>query len=136
MTANPAGGQLGPQAQVHALLVRVPERHVREGVDVEVGPQLAVDDVQHVGDEGGGHPAAVVVGGDEPVGALDEVGAEQEPVAGLEAVVQRAEEGGALLDVDVADGAAEEGDEPAAAPGQAPEVEGEVADEGLDREAG
>ncbi|MBB2986400.1 hypothetical protein FHW14_001554 [Terracoccus luteus] len=50
--------------------------------------------------------------------------------------MQRAEEGGALLDVDVADGAAEEGDEPAAAPGQAPEVEGEVADEGLDREAG
>ena len=51
---------------------------------VEVGAELAVEHVQDVAVELGGDAGRVVVGGDEPVGVLHEVGAEQERVAGLE----------------------------------------------------
>ena len=39
---------VGPQPEVHPLLTRVPERHVGEGLDVEVGPELTVEHVQAV----------------------------------------------------------------------------------------
>ncbi len=68
----------------------------------------------------GGDPARVVVRRDQAVGALDQVRAEQQPVAGVQGVGERAEEGRALLDVEVADGSAQEGDHAPAAPGRCP----------------
>ena len=60
------------------------DRHVLELVDVEVRRQLPVDDPQHVAVELGGHARRVVVRAQEPAGVLDQVGAEQERVAGLQ----------------------------------------------------
>ena len=51
---------------------------------VEVGVELAVEHRQHVAVELGGHAGGVVVGRDEPVDVLHEVGAEQQRVAGRE----------------------------------------------------
>ncbi len=58
----------------------------------------------------------------------------QSPVC--ERVGQRAEERGPLLDVEVADGAAEEGHDLAPASGQMAQVQREVAHDGLDLQAG
>ena len=62
---------------------------------VEVGVELAVEHAQHVAVELGGHAGGVVVGGDEPVDVLHEVGAEQERVAGRERRGEVGEERGA-----------------------------------------
>ena len=113
----------------------VPERHVGEPADVEVGPEVAVEHPQAVADELLGDAAGVVVGRDQPVGVLDQVGAEQQPVAGLAGVGERAEEGAPLLDVEVADGAAEERDQLAVVTRQVGQVEREVADDRLDGHA-
>ena len=53
-----------------------------EGVEVEVGAELAVEDREHVLVELGGDALGVVVGGLEAAAVLDQVGAEQEVVAG------------------------------------------------------
>ena len=127
---------LRPEPEVHPLHVRVPERHVAERVEVEVGPELAVEHGERIGHEGRGHPVGVVVGRDQPVGALDQVGAEQQPVAGLEGVGQRAQEGATLLDIEVADRAAQEGHQASVAGWKVAQVQGEVADHGLDRDVG
>ena len=66
------------------LVVGVAPGDVVEGVGIEVGAELAVEHAQHVAVELGGHAGGVVVGGDEPVDVLHEVGAEEERVAGLE----------------------------------------------------
>ena len=104
---------------------------VRERVGVEVGVELAVHDVQHVAVELGGDAGGVVVGGDEPVDVLHEVGAEQERVAGAEPGRELGEERGARRRREVADRAAEERDQAAAAGGQRAEVALEVADDGV-----
>ena len=101
-----------------------------------MAPQLAVEHPQHVAVELGGHALGVVVGGDQAAGVLDQVGAEQQRVARAPArrpasARNRARLGG----LEVADGAAEEGDEPAAAGGQRAEVVVEVADDAVDLDA-
>ena len=83
--------------------------------EVEVGVQLPVDHREHVLVELCGDSSAVVVGGLEPADVLHEIGAEQQAVAGLQSVGQIGEELFALGRLEVADRAAEEGDEPAAA---------------------
>ena len=132
-------GCLGAQPQVHPLHGAVPERDVAERAQVEVGAELPVEHPQAVAHEGLGRARRVLVGRDQPVDGLDQVGAQQQPVAGLQGVGQGAEERAALLGVEVADRAAEEGDHPAAARGpwrQVREVQGEVADERLHRQPG
>ena len=128
-------GHLGPQPQVHPLHPRVPERDVGERVEVEVGVEAVVEHLQAVRDEPGGDPARVVVGRDQAVGALDQVRAEQQPVAGVHGVGERAEEGCALLDVEVPDRSTQEGDHAPTALGKVPEVQREVTDQGLDLQA-
>ena len=71
---------LRAQAHLDPLALAVEERDVLEGVDVEVGAELAVDDVQDVAVELGGDARRVVVGGLEHRRVLDEVGAQQEVV--------------------------------------------------------
>ena len=100
------------QADVHPLRLGVVAGDVLEGVEVEVGAELAVEHLEHVLVELGGDPGGVVVGGLEPGAVLDQVGAEQELVAGAEQRRDPLEEGLALARVEVADGAAEEGDQP------------------------
>src|SRR3954454_20632382 len=107
-------GRLRTQPQVHPLHVGVPERDVGERLEVEVGAELAIEDAQRVAYELLGDPATVVIGRDQPVGALHQVGPEQERVAGLEHDVQRAEEHTAVLKVRVAHSAAEKTRHPGA----------------------
>jgi len=107
----------------------------RTSAGVEVGAELTVEDDERVADEPLGGPLLVVVGRDEPGGVLEEVGAEEQPLTRLERVGEGPEEGPAFLDVEVADGAAEEGDQPPTVAGQVAQVEGEVADHGLDLHA-
>ena len=76
--------RVGPQAHLDPLGVGVEARDVLERVRVEVGVELAVEHAQHVAVELGGHAGGVVVGGDEAVDVLDQVGAEEEGVAGRE----------------------------------------------------
>ena len=110
---------------------------VLEGVEVEVGAELAVEHREHVLVELGGDAAGVVVGGLEPRSVLDQVGAEQEAgPRGPSALAIRARNSRRWLRVEVADRAAEEGDQAAAvAVGDALEVVLEVADEAAHREA-
>jgi hypothetical protein len=85
---------------------------VVERVDVEVGPQLPVEHVQHVAVELGGDPGRVVIGGHERRRVDDEPGAEQELLAGPHRRPQRPQELRALRRKQVADRAAEERDHP------------------------
>ena len=55
--------RLRAQAHLDPLVLAVEERDVLEGVDVEVGAELAVDDVQHVAVELRRDARRVVVGG-------------------------------------------------------------------------
>src|SRR4029079_18889602 len=66
------------QPQVHALAQRVPERDVVERVDIEGGVELAVEHGEDVARELGRHAERVVVGGDEALERLDEVGPGQQ----------------------------------------------------------
>ena len=70
----------GAQVHLDPLLLAVPLGDVGEPVGGEVAVELAVEDVQDVAVELGGHTGGVVVGGDEPGGVLHEVGAEEQPV--------------------------------------------------------
>jgi len=60
----------------------VPDGDVLEGVQVEVRAEFGVQHRQDVLVERGGYPGFVVVRGDEDGRVLDQVGAEQERVAG------------------------------------------------------
>ena len=118
------------QADVHPLLLGVVAGDVLEGVEVEVGAELAVEDLEHVLVELGGDALGVVVGGLEADPVLDQVGAEQEVVAGEHQRRDPAHEGAPLVGVEVADRAAEEGDQPLlAGVGDALQVVLEVADQ-------
>ena len=82
--AHPLSGAR-PQPHLDALLVGVPPGHVLEGLEVEVGVELAVDHREHIAVEPRRHARAVVVGADQPAGVLDQVGAQQQGVARLQA---------------------------------------------------
>ena len=125
-----------PQAQVHPLAQRIPQGEVIERVDVEVRPDLAVEHVQHVAGELGGDPVRVVVGGDETVDRLHQVDAEQQPARLGQLLGEHRQERPALLDVQVADGRAEEGDQGHAVGRQVRQVQREVADEAVHLHAG
>ena len=103
------------QADVDEQVLLVEERDVLEGVEVEVGAEPVVQDREHVVVELGRDSGSVVVGGLERPPVLDQVGAQEEAVVGLEQVRDPAQEAGALLRLEVADRAAEEGDQPRAA---------------------
>ena len=63
-----------------------------------------------------GHAGRIVVRVDDPLHRLDQVDAEEERLAGSRPIGERTEECPPLLDEQVADRAAEEGDEPPAIP--------------------
>ena len=85
----------GPEAHLDPLGVDVEAGDVVEPRRFEVGVELAVEHAQHVAVELRGHARGVVVGGDEAVDVLHQVGAEQEGVAGCERGGQVGEERGA-----------------------------------------
>ena len=90
----------------------VVEGDVVEARRVEIAVEIGVDDVQHVAVELRGHAGGVVVGGLERRPVLDQVGADQEPVVGPEHRAHAAQERAPLAAVEVAERAAEEGDQP------------------------
>ena len=98
-------------------MVRLEHRDVLEAVDVEVGVELAVHHREHVLVELGGDALRVVVRGFEAVDVLHEIEAEQQVVVGAEPVGDLAQELARAPGGEVADRAAEERDEPAAAAG-------------------
>ena len=126
---------LSPQPHLDALLVGVPLRDVLEGVEVEVGVEFAVDHRQHVAVEPRGHAGTVVVGTHQPAGVLDQVGAQQQAVAGLQRLRQRGQEFGARPRCQIADRRAEERDQPPADAGNLAEVFLEIAAYGVDFDA-
>ena len=83
----------------------------------------------------GGDAGRVVVGGLEPADVLDEVGAEQQRLAGLEHLRDRSEEPRPLLRLEVADRRAEERDHPPVPRGQGAQVAPEVADDAVHLDA-
>ena len=97
-----------PQPHLDAVVGLVPTGHVGEPLGHEVGPQVAVEDVEHVPVELRGDAGGVVVGGDQAVAVLHHVGAEQERVTGVHQRGQAVEEGRALVRCEVADRAPEE----------------------------
>src|SRR5690625_3212836 len=103
------------QPHLDPLLFGVPPGHVVERAGVEVGAQFPVDDGQNVAVEGGGDPLGVVVGGNEAFGVLDQVAAEQEPVTGVQHLVDLTQEHRAALGDLVSDGGPQDGQEPAPA---------------------
>ena len=76
----------------------------------------------------GGDAGGVVVGGHQAGRVLDQVDPEQQPFAGAQAGGHGGEETGPLLDREIADGAAQKGDQAALGFGEAVEVDPEVAD--------
>src|SRR5690606_17652168 len=103
--------------------------HVVEPGGVEVGPQLAVEDRQQVAVEGRGDARGVVVGGLQALDRLDQVGGQEERVVRGEQGRDLGEEGTPLGRDEVADGAAQEGEEAGAVGlGHGTQVVVEVAD--------
>ena len=123
------------QADVDPAVVGVPEGDVLEGVGVEVGAELAVEHVEDVLVELGGDPGGVVVGGLEPGPVLDQVGAEQEAVARVHQGRDPGEERAPRRGAEVADRAAEEGDQRALLARHPLEVGLVVADDAVDAQA-
>ncbi len=107
-----------------------------EGVKIEVGAELTVQHLQDVLVELSGDAAGVVVGGLEPIVRLDQIGAEQEAIVRPHQGGEAGEKVAPGRGVEVADRAAEEGDQATAlAVGDALEVVLEVADEAAHGEA-
>ena len=104
----------GTQPHLDALLVGVPPGDVVERVEIEVGVEFSVDHREHIAVELRGYARTVVVGTHQPVDILDQVGAQQQAVAGLQGVRQRGKELGARTRRQIADRRAKEGDQPAA----------------------
>ena len=128
-----------PQSHLDPFASGVENRDVLERVDVEVGVELTIDHVEHVLVELGGDAGRVVVGGLERRHVLDQVEAEQEPVARLYGLAHAGEEGRRLVvGSQVADGAAEEDGEPRAGVGggQRPERIEEVGRHAVHAQAG
>ncbi len=115
---EPDGGQVhglvGQRAQPHLdpFVPRIPHRDVLELVGVEVGAELGVQHREDVLVELGGDAGVVVVRGDQHGRILDQVGAEQEEVAGAQPGPDPGQERGALIGQQVPDRAAQEGDQP------------------------
>jgi hypothetical protein len=129
--------QLAARTQPHLdpPLGLVEARDVLEVVRVEVGAELTGEDVEQVLVERRRHARRVVVRAHEPVAVLHEVRAEQEEVAGTGGPVQSLEEGPPRLRREVADRAAEEGDQPVAGlPGERAELVVEVGDQSAHRD--
>ena len=79
----------GAQPHLDALLVGVPARDVLERVEVEIGVEFAIDHREHVAVEPRRYARTVVVGAHQPIDVLDQVGAQQQAVTGLQGVRQR-----------------------------------------------
>ena len=90
---------------------RVPDGAVRESVQVEVGAQLRIHAQQQVLVEGRGQAERIVVGEQQIAFRLDEIGAEQQGVAGPKRRADQAEGSGRARRVEVPDVRAEERDE-------------------------
>ena len=112
---------------------RVVEGAVLERLGIEVGPELVVQHPQHVAVELGGDAPAVVVGRLDARDVLPEIGAHEEPVARLHRRPHPPEQPDGRGRIEVADGAAEEGEQrrPRQAARQV-QLLGDVGDGGLD----
>ena len=126
----------GAQSEVHALFTSIPQRDEVERPHVEVGTHLAVQHVENVGDERTRDTLAIVVRINDPLDGLEEIDAEQQRFTTVEAIGQRTEKRSTLFDVEVADRAAEERDDPTYTAGHELEVPSEVADDGVNLETG
>jgi hypothetical protein len=85
-----------------------------ERLEIEVAAELAVDPHQQIAVERGGHAERIVVGQLQRPFGLDEIGAEQQPVAGRQPAADRAQEFVGARRVEVADVRSEENREAAA----------------------
>ena len=112
-------GDVATRAQPHldAVFDGVPPGDVLEVVDVEaLGVEFGPQHLDEVAVELGGDPGTVVVGRDETRRRLDQVGAEEEVIAGGEGRPRSGQKRVPLPVVEVADGAAQEDHQPLARP--------------------
>ena len=102
-----------------ATLGPVVADHVLEAVEVEIGPELAVDAGQQVEIERRGHARRIVVGDEQALLGLLEVGGEQQVVAGEQELAHLPQELVRGRPVEVPDRASQEQHEQALAGGAA-----------------
>ena len=113
-TSRPAPGMVttwsdaADQVHLDASQVGAIPGLVGECVEVEVGPELAVDPGEDVAIEPGGHALGVVVGRLEQGAVLGQVGAEQEAVVRAEGAGHLVEQPGRVVGLVVAEAGAEE----------------------------
>ena len=86
----------------------VPARLVAEGVERDVAVELAVDALEQVEVELGGHALRVVIGGDQALDRLHPVHADQQLRAGAEQAAELAQQVGRAPRHEIADGRAGE----------------------------
>src|ERR687895_925255 len=94
-----------PAGEVHfdPLALAIVKGAMLEGVEIDIGPQLAVDARQQVEVELRGDPGRVVVGGVKDGGVLDEIGADDEHRGGPEQARRLREEPASFLRLEIAD---------------------------------
>src|SRR5258707_556295 len=103
-----------------------------ERVRVEVGAELTIEDTEDVAVESCRNAPRVVVRGHQAVAILDEVDTEQEPVLRGERRIQVEQEAAALQGIEIADRAAEKGEQPAVRRRNAIKVTTEITNDGVD----
>jgi hypothetical protein len=97
-----------PQVHLDALGFRLVARFVMEVAEVEIAIQFAIDARQQVEIECRCHAGGIVIGGQQAVHGLYEIGTQQQAVARAHRGAQRAQEFDGGLRFEIADGAAQE----------------------------
>ena len=126
----------GTDSHLHPLEHRVPPCLRPEASGIEVGAELAVEDVEDIGDQRRREAGRVVVRRLDASAILDEVDAEEQQAVGPECAFRLRQKGRALVRLEEADRRAEEDDEPVAASRQAVQMPLEVAEQAEDLDAG
>jgi hypothetical protein len=91
----------------NALLDFVPSHFMREGSDVEICVEFAIDSGEQVAVESGRHTENIIVGRQHTRNLFHQIGSDQQSVAGLEQRRQLDEESGPGASLEVADGASQ-----------------------------
>ena len=126
----------GLEIDLHALSLRVEERHVAEPLQLEVGIQMVIDHAQDVAVEVLREALGVVVGRLQHLRALHQIGSQEKGIPRLQGLRHVAQESDSRAALQIPDGAAQEDHQPALAVRNLVQVLDEIPDDSLDPEAG
>ena len=123
---------------LHPALRLVPARLVPEGIEIEIGTQLAIDPHEKIAVEVRSHALGIVIGGDQDVRALFQIDAEYQKPVRSQLLGGTGQEGLDIGIVEIADGGTGKEADPAR-----PRVDvgqwrrhEEIADDGMDGQVG